>query len=555
MTEAANADARTAEASTGRDDAISIDDLTVVAGERTLLESARARFEAGKIHLLVGASGAGKSVFLGILAGLIERGHSSIDVMGSVSIDGKDRFARGHDINVGIVFQSYALFDELSATGNVQFGLDHRRPATKGGGTSAGNSGGNTVPPAPHVLLDDLGVPRDVTPHLLSGGQKQRLAVARTLAFDPEILIYDEPTSGLDPVNAEKVARRIQETHRRHGKTTIIVTHDYKNLASIAESVVLLDHQDKQLRELDHTEFDEAGDHPRIAELIGTGAATPPDETAATGRTLGQRVLGHAGDFLAATCKVAEAALVCLLSLIPIWRSARWGLRYLWHYIVQLASPAAFAYFGAAGLIAGLVSTHFTFKFLPFKAYTEPLITEELLQGLGFALYRIVIPVLLTVLLAARGGAAIAADVGSRVYSRQIDALRSFGAPPRSYLLTNILYAYLLTTPFLLGSGFLVARFTSLVVFSYNYPQHDALFWDGHFHRALVQPGSMFYAGTGWTLVKVLACGLGIGAVSYFQGMRAKSSAVEVSRGITRTIIWGTLFVLLVHFAFAFIEF
>jgi len=542
MTEAANAETHATRASSPRNDAIAIDDLTVVAGERTLLQNAGARFESGKIHLIVGASGAGKSVFLGILAGLIEKGHASIDITGAVSIDGKDRFSTDRNINVGIVFQSYALFDELSASANVQFGLDHRR--------SIGDD-----KTSPREFLEDLGVPSNVTPHLLSGGQKQRLAVARTLAFDPEIVVYDEPTSGLDPVNAQRVARRIQDTHRQHGKTTIIVTHDYKHLAAVADGVVLLDHHARQLRHLEHAAFNASGDHPEIARLIGTGATPPPDAPAKAPPRIGGQILARLGDFFASTCKVAEAAVLCLLAVLPLWRSARWGLRYLWHYIVQLASPTAFAYFGAAGLIAGLVATHFTFKFLPFKAYTEPLITEDLLQGLGFALYRIVIPVLLTVLLAARGGAAIAADVGSRVYSRQIDAMRSFGARPRSYLLTNILYATVLTTPVLIGVGFLVARFTSLVVFSYNYPQHDALFWDGHFHRGLIEPGSAFYKGTGWTLIKVLACGLGVGAISYFQGMRAKSSAVEVSRGITRTIIWATLFVLLVHFAFAFIEF
>ena len=94
-----------------------------------------------------------------------------------------------------------------------------------------------------------------------------------------------------------------------------------------------------------------------------------------------------------------------------------------------------------------------------------------------------------------------------------------------------------------------------MLVFCYNYPQHDPLFWEGHFHRHLRVPGGVLYHGTGWALAKVLVCGYGIGAVAYYQGRKPKHSAAEVSRGITRTIIWATLFVLVVHFVFAFIEF
>ncbi len=71
----------------------------------------------------------------------------------------------------------------------------------------------------------------------------------------------------------------------------------------------------------------------------------------------------------------------------------------------------------------------------------------------------------------------------------------------------------------------------------------------------MLVPGSLIYMGTVSVLIKVLACGLGVGTIAYFQGLRPKSSAVDVSRAITRTIIWATLHVLVMHFLFAFIEF
>ena len=92
-------------------------------------------------------------------------------------------------------------------------------------------------------------------------------------------------------------------------------------------------------------------------------------------------------------------------------------------------------------------------------------------------------PVLLTILIAARCGAAVASDVGNRVYGHQIDAMRSLGARPSRYLLTGILYAFLLGTPLLVGVGFLSARYTSLAVYAYNYPDKGPDYWDGKFTR------------------------------------------------------------------------
>lgn len=250
-----------------------------------------------------------------------------------------------------------------------------------------------------------------------------------------------------------------------------------------------------------------------------------------------------------------EKGLGAIPALLPAWRSPRWGLRYLGHYLGLIASPSSWLYFAAAGLIAGFVSTHFVFKFLPHKNYTEPLIADDLLNGLGFALYRILVPVLLTILLAARCGAAVASDIGNRVYTHQLDAMRSMGVKPARYLLTNILLAFLIATPLLVGAGFLVARATSLAVYVFNYPEKGPDYWDGHFHRDLRIPGEWLYRGTSWLLAKVLLSGVGIGAIAYHVGLRPKQSGVAVSGGITSTIIWATLYVLLVHFIFAFVEF
>jgi ABC-type multidrug transport system ATPase subunit/ABC-type transporter Mla maintaining outer membrane lipid asymmetry permease subunit MlaE len=526
------------------DAAIAIRDLTVRVGGRTLLEGASGDFPAGAVTLIIGASGAGKSVLMKILAGLIEpgagEGGSLFDIRGSISIGGVEILGAKRSSNdlppTGIVFQSFALFDELSAAENIQFALDHRPRGARGSTAT------------PQALLEELKIPSRTPVSALSGGQKQRLAIARTLAYDPPVVIYDEPTSGLDPANAARVARRIRDTGEAHGKTTVVVTHDYEHLSGIASAIYLLDPDKRQLTPITPAQLDGLAENIPGAATFQEGAEQPP-------APLGSRMRSALTRALEGTGAAVEKGVLSLGALIPAWRSPRWGLRYLAHYLALIASPSSWLYFGATGVITGFVSTHFVFKFLPHKNYTVPLIADDILTGLGFALYRILAPVLVTILLAARCGAAVASDVGNRVYGHQTDALKSLGARPRRYLLTNILLAFLIATPLLVGLGFLAARWTSLAVYTFNFPERGPDYWDSHFHHDLRVPGEALYRGTGWLVLKVLTAGLGVGMVAYHVGMRPKTSGVDVSRGITGTIIWGTLFVLLVHFAFAFWEF
>jgi ABC-type transporter Mla maintaining outer membrane lipid asymmetry permease subunit MlaE len=149
----------------------------------------------------------------------------------------------------------------------------------------------------------------------------------------------------------------------------------------------------------------------------------------------------------------------------------------------------------------------------------------------------------------------VASDIGGKAYGQQIEALRTFGIRPERYLLTGTLHAFLLGTPLLTFIAFYAARLTSLVVFTAMHPDRGPLFWQLHFHSSLLMPDQLLYQGTGWLLAKTVLCAAGIGLIAYHQGAKPKSSGREVSRGITTTILWGTLYVLVVHFVLAFYEF
>jgi ABC-type multidrug transport system ATPase subunit/ABC-type transporter Mla maintaining outer membrane lipid asymmetry permease subunit MlaE len=508
---------------------------------RTLIESADALFKPGEITLIVGRSGVGKSILLRAIAGLLHASDSSISTEGDIEFGSGNGAKKAR---VGVVFQHFALFDELTPRENVRFAWAHRRRAS-GNGSSKTNL-------RPETLLHELEIPEGVRTGALSGGQRQRLAIARTLSSDPDVVLYDEPTSGLDRITAARVARLIQATHASHPKTSIIVTHDYESLIPIAHHIYLLDAATQSLRPIERSQWSKL--HEILAPVTaGPAAATKADSP--NRRSALSVIQNWFTRLLIGSSRALELAVTLPLRLVPWWRSLRWGLRFLLHYLRLVAGPSAWLYVLCAGGITAFVATYFTFRFLPYRSYTEPLVIENLLNGLGFATYRILIPVLVTILIAARCGAAVASDVGGKVYGHQVDAMRTLNAHPNAYLYSSILHAFLWGTPLLVGIAFLAARFTSVVVFSATHPQYGPYFWDTHFHRELIVPGALLYRGTGWLLGKLLLCAAGTATIAYSFGSKPKHSGRDVSSGITATILCATLFVLAVHCAFAFFEF
>lgn len=510
--------------------------LRIDAGSQTLLAETNVTLRGGKITVIVGASGAGKTVLLRTLAGLVPRAGEELSWRGRIDWgqpQGGSTEAVGPR-RVGIVFQQFALFDELSPTANVQFAIDHRsdrrRPPTQ----------------TAQQWLDELGVPLKTRVADLSGGQKQRLAIARTLAADPDIVLYDEPTSGLDSASGRKVAELIRATHNAHQRTSIVVTHNYATLMPIADDVLLLDSDKKQLVCVPKSQWPEIPQRMKPVTL----------ETAATeARSTLQIALRASDEFFAATGSAVAAAARLPFDALPLFPRGRWGCRFLAHYLRLVGGVSAWIYLILAGLITGFTATYFTFRFLPFRLYTQPLLIDELLAAIGFALYRILVPVLATILIAARCGAAVAADVGVKRYGGQVDALRTLGVPPKSYLLVPIVMAFIVATPMLEWFAFTSARLVSVATFTATHPTIGPYYWEQHFYRNLGDSGAGWPLGWGWVMLKNIACGVGTAAIGYYRGIAPKHSASDVSSAITSTVLWTTLYVLVVHFIVALIEF
>jgi molybdate transport system ATP-binding protein len=191
-----------------------------------------ARFECGEGELLalVGPSGSGKTTILRAIAGLIRPAAGAVRANGTAWFDSQT-FVPPQARRVGLVFQHYALFPHLTASGNVQAALPPTLPREMRASIA-------------RELLEfvHLGGLEDRLPRQLSGGQQQRVALARALARDPQVLLLDEPFSAVDQVTRRRLQRELAQIRQRLKIPIVLVTHDLEEAATLADRMVVLHH-------------------------------------------------------------------------------------------------------------------------------------------------------------------------------------------------------------------------------------------------------------------------------------------------------------------------
>jgi len=212
--------------------AISIRDLTVGFGRKTVLDRLSLDVLRGEIIGLVGASGGGKSVLLRTIIGLIPKRQGHIEIMG-LELDKADpREIRTIGRRWGILFQQGALFSSLTVLQNVQFPMRENLEISQ-----------SLLDELATAKLEMVGLTPDdgrKFPSELSGGMTKRAALARALALDPEIVFLDEPTSGLDPISAGEFDTLISTLQQTFGLTVFMVTHDLDSLHTVCDRVAAL---------------------------------------------------------------------------------------------------------------------------------------------------------------------------------------------------------------------------------------------------------------------------------------------------------------------------
>ena len=223
-------------------------------GTTRALDGLSLDIQPGEFVALLGPSGCGKTTALRIVAGF-----EAADA-GSVYVDGRDVSAiPAAKRDMGMVFQSYSLFPNMSALDNVGFGLRLRKLR------------GSARSKRALELLDMVGLTDQARqyPHQLSGGQQQRVALARALAIEPQVLLLDEPLSALDAKVRLQLREQIRALQQRLGITTLFVTHDQEEALSMADRVGVM--RNGKFEQVDVP--DQLYAHPKtafVAEFVGT---------------------------------------------------------------------------------------------------------------------------------------------------------------------------------------------------------------------------------------------------------------------------------------------
>ncbi len=222
------------------------------------------KVETGESMVVIGGSGAGKSVILKHLIGLMRPDAGVVQVEGVDLATLSEKALNDFRKRFGMLFQGAALFDSLSVWENVGFALkEHSRLSEREIKKKVREK----------LAMVGLNGVEDRMPADLSGGMKKRVGLARAIAMDPKIILYDEPTTGLDPIMADLINNLISRMNRQLSVTSVTITHDMKSAYQIADKIAMI-YQGKIL-EVGTPDAIRESKNPVIQQFV-TGSAIGP---------------------------------------------------------------------------------------------------------------------------------------------------------------------------------------------------------------------------------------------------------------------------------------
>jgi phospholipid/cholesterol/gamma-HCH transport system ATP-binding protein len=249
-----------------QDDLIELRHVSMRFRHQAVLRDLNLIIHPGETVCIIGESGCGKTVMLKLIIGLLRPSQGSVwfDHRDVANLDGKELVKMR--LRFGFLFQMAALFDSLTVFDNVAFGLREHHFC-----------GEDEIRRIVAERLQEVGLPGEIDskkPAELSGGQRKRVGLARALAIGPEVMLYDEPTTGLDPIMSDVINELILQTQRTKKTTGVVVTHDMKTVAKVADRVVMLyplarlDGQDPQILYDGPPEGLETCPDPRVGQFV-----------------------------------------------------------------------------------------------------------------------------------------------------------------------------------------------------------------------------------------------------------------------------------------------
>ena len=213
---------------------IDIQNLTVIFDEHIILDNVSTSIENRKITSIIGKSGAGKSVMMKSVMGLVKNIYGDIKIDNVSIMTSNKNDLRKIKSKMAMLFQNSALFDSFDVFQNIAFPLvEHTKKHI------------NDIRKIVEEMVDLVNLPDilNLYPADLSGGMRKRVALARAIIQEPEYIIYDEPTTGLDPITAKDIINLIKSIHKKLNMTSIVITHDKDCIKQLSERVILIDNK------------------------------------------------------------------------------------------------------------------------------------------------------------------------------------------------------------------------------------------------------------------------------------------------------------------------
>lgn len=212
---------------------IRFENVTKSFGKREILRGVTLDIERGKTTVIFGVSGGGKSTIIKHIVGLLKPDSGTITVDG-IRVDNADETTlREIRTRVGFLFQNGALFDSMNIRDNVAFPmLEHQKLTPK--------ELENKIDEKLTMVGLKPEIVKSLFPEELSGGMRKRVGLARTLALEPDVILYDEPTSGLDPVTSDLITQMIRKLQRDIGMTSVLISHDIAESFKAGDNYAML---------------------------------------------------------------------------------------------------------------------------------------------------------------------------------------------------------------------------------------------------------------------------------------------------------------------------
>src|SRR3989338_6962891 len=200
---------------------------------KVIINNINLKNKTAETKVIIGRSGAGKSVLLKTINGLVKPDSGTIEVDGVDVTNLSEKEFNKIRMEMGMVFQNGALFDSLSVAENVSFVLDEFMNLYR-----------NVVREKVADALSLVGLKgvEHLMPASLSGGMRKRVSLARVLCMEPQIIFYDEPTTGVDPITSDVINNLIVDLRHKLKVTSIVVTHDMNSAYKVADNIVMLYH-------------------------------------------------------------------------------------------------------------------------------------------------------------------------------------------------------------------------------------------------------------------------------------------------------------------------